>query len=168
MNPWLIVGALVALIAVGLGAGAYGHHLGVTAEREAWEKREAQELADANTKIRTLEEAARTSEAAHAAALAEIDAKHTQEIEDAKKQRDRDVRDARSGRIVLRIPTPCKAAGGGAAAKAPAAPGVGDGGATAELPRAVTADLLELADDADAVVRQLQACQGVVRADRAQ
>lgn len=168
MNPWLIVGSLVALIAVGLGGDYLGHERGVKEERLVWQTRESKELADANTKILALEEKARADERAHAMKLAKIAAEHQQEIADAQVQKDRDVADARAGRIILRIPAPCKDSSGGVTPGASATPGVGDGGAAAELPHETTADLLALADDADAVTRQLTACQAVIRADRSE
>lgn len=166
MNPWIIVGFLVALAGTGTGGYFFGHSHGVTGEREVWEKRESTELQAANQKIYALEEAARVAESAHALALAAIGTKHAKEIEDARKQKERDVADARSGRIVLRYPSPCKASSGGISAPAAAAPSVRDGAETAELPREITADLFALANDADEVVRQLSACQAVIFDDR--
>ncbi len=167
MNPYVILGIVIAWIA-SLGAvGWWQNAAGHTAERVTWQARENKELQDANASIKRLEEAARAAEQAHATELAKIGENHQKEIADAQAQKDRDVAAARAGRIVLRIPAPCKAADGSQPAKTPAAPGVGDGGTTAELPRSVTEDLLSLANDADAVVRQLGECQAVIRSDRA-
>lgn len=166
MNPWIIVGFLGTLIAVGAGGYVKGHSDGVTKEHAAALARDNDELVAANASIRRLEEAARATEQAHATALAKIGEDHQKEISDAAAQKDRDIAAARAGRIILRIPAPCKGANGSAATKAPASTGVGDGGTTAELPRTITEDLLVLADDADSVVRQLAACQAVIRSDR--
>lgn len=166
MNPWIIVGFLVALGAAGTGGYFFGHSNGTTAEREAWEKRENTELQAANQKIHDLEEAARTSERAHAVAVAAIGIQHAKEIEDARKQKERDVADARSGALSLRIATPCKGASLRLGSPAAAAPSVGDGAETVELPREITADLFAFADDADEVARQLTACQAVILDDR--
>lgn len=166
MNPYLIIGLIVAwLTSLGV-VGYWQNEAGHTAEKVAWQQRENKELADANAAIKRLEEAARAAENAHAAALGEIATKHQQEITDAAAQKDRDVAAARAGRIVLRIPTACPSANGDNAAKTPAAPSVGNGGATTGLPSEITANLLALADDADAVVRQLSQCQAVVIEDR--
>lgn len=166
MNPWFIVGFLVVCAAAFVGGDYLGHKRGVDQERLAWQTRESAELRDANAMILGLEEKARSDERAHAKKLAVIAAKHQKEIADAEDQKNRDVADARAGRIILRIPAPCQSPDAGASGTASGTPGVGDGAATAELPREVTADLLALADDADAVVRQLSECQAVVREDR--
>ena len=166
MNPYLIIGLIVAwlvsLATVGYWQNAAGH----TAERVIWQARDNEELTKANADIKRLEEAARATEQAHTAALGKIAEDHQKEITDAAAQKERDVAAARAGRIVLRIPAACPRPNGGGAPKVAAAPSLGDGGATAELPRQVVADLLSLADDADAVTRQLGECQAVVRADR--
>ena len=168
MNPYIILGLVIAWIA-SLGAvGWWQNQAGHTDERVTWQARENKELQDANASIKRLEEAARAAEQAHATMLAKIGENHQKEIADAAAQKERDVAAARSGRIVLRIPAPCKGANGSAAAKTPATPGVGDGGATAELPRSVTEDLLSLANDADSVADQLRQCQKVILDDRAQ
>lgn len=166
MNPWIIVGFLVALIAVGVGGYTKGNADGVTKEHAAALARDNAELTAANLSIRKLEEAARETEQAHALMLSTIAMKHEKEIADAATQKDADVAAARSGRIVLRIPATCKSPNGGSGPKTAAGPGVGDGGATTELPREIAGNLLALADDADAVVRQLAACQAVVLSDR--
>lgn len=166
MNPWIIVGFLVALAGACAGGYFFGHSTGTTAERETWEKRENTELQAANAKVHGLEEAARASERAHAVQIASIGTQHAKEMEDARKQKDRDMANARSGALSLRISAPCKASSGGIRAPAAPASGVGDGAETIELPREITANLFALADDADEVVRQLTACQAVILDDR--
>lgn len=167
MNPWLILGMLVLAIVAGLGGEWHGHATGVVQEKAAWQAREGTELRAANAKILALEEAARKEEAARAAGLDKVAKIYEEKLADAEAQKDRDVRAARAGTLSLRIPTPCKAAGLGGTAQAAPGTGLGDGGATTELPREIAADLFALADDADKVVKQLTACQAVVREDRA-
>lgn len=66
---------------------------------------------------------------------------------------------ALSGDIRLRVPVSCPAS--------PSSPASGsDGSKDSELPREIVADLLDLANDADEVVRQLTACQQVLRSER--
>ncbi len=168
MNPWIIVGFLVALIAVGAGGYLKGEHDGTTAEKAVWQKRDNDELRTANARILELEEQARSEERRHAEELAAISAGFEKEKANAAIQKDRDVAAARAGALSLRIHSPCKDPGGseGSAASAPASER--DGAATIELPREVTANLFALADDADEVVKQLTACQAVIKADRAQ
>lgn len=167
MNPYAILGAVLAWLLSLAAVGYWQNGAGHTAERVVWQARETNELAAANVKIKKLEDEARATERAHANALASIAEQHQKEIADAEIQKQSDVAAARAGRIVLRIPSPCKGPGGGGTATATASPGVGDGGATAELPRETAANLFALADDADAVARQLAQCQKVVREDRA-
>lgn len=166
MNPYVILGLVIAWVASLAGVGYWQNGAGHTAERVTWQARENTELQAANAKIFELEEAARAAEAAHTTELDKIAQRHQREIADAEVQKEADVAAARAGRIVLRIPAPCKDPNGGEGTAATAAPGVGDGGATAELPREITANLYALADDADKVVRQLAECQAVVVEDR--
>ena len=166
MNPYLILALVIAWVVSVAGVGYWQNGAGHTAELVTWQKRENAELRAANVKIVTLEETARKTEAAHATELDKIAQRHQREIADAEVQKGLDVAAARAGRIVLRIPVACKDTDRGGTPATAAAPGVGDGGATSELPREVTADLLALADDANAVVKQLGECQAVVTDDR--
>lgn len=167
MNPWIIVGFLVALIAVGAGGYLKGEHDGKTAEKAEWQGRENTELTAANAKIFALEEGARKLEREHAQRLADISAKFEKDKANAAAQKERDIAAARAGALSLRIPSPCKDPGGSDGGAAPASPGERDGAKTTELPRAVTEFLLGFADDADEVVDQLTACQAVISSDRA-
>lgn len=167
MNPWLLAGCLAAVIAAGLAGEWHGTKTGRDAERASWQAKESKELAEANGKILQLEEGARLAERRKAAEFAEIDQRHTQEIQNAHRQKELDIAAARAGRVILRIPATCEDPGERDPRDLATAPGVGHGASTAELPREVAADLLGLADDADEVVLQLTACQSVVRADRA-
>jgi hypothetical protein len=166
MNPWAILG-LGAAWAVTLGvAGAWQNHAGHVAERVDWQRRDNAELRTANVRIQELEGQRRAEEERHALELDSIAMKHEKEISDAATQKTSDVAAARAGALSLRIPTTCESPARDAGGEAAAGAGVGDGGATAELPREITADLYALADDADAIVLQLNACQAVVRSDR--
>lgn len=97
----------------------------------------------------------------HAKLLGQLEADYKKEKEDAEARRIRDVAAARSGALRLRVPgTLCPAADGATVG----APSGSDGAASGELPGPVAADLFALVHDADQVVRQLTACQAVVRA----
>lgn len=154
-----VAAAISAAVAYPTGR-ADGHEL----ERAGWLDKENVELAAANAEIERLNDEAREKEHQHAADLAEIGEKHEKDLEAGEAQRRADVAAARSGALKLRVGGACPARPGasGAGEAAPAA-GERDGATTAELPPAVTADLLELVDDADAVVRQLTSCQAVVK-----
>ena len=121
------------------------------AAREAYER----ELAAAKQRNHDIE-------ATHQAEMAVIGADYEKALQDSNDQRARDVAAARDGSIRLRVAAACPARGSPAAQTA-ASPAGSDAPGTAELPGPVAADLLGLADDADAVVRKLTACQAVAQ-----
>lgn len=165
MNPYVIIGLLIAWVA-SLGAvGWWQNDAGHTAERVVWQKRDNEALTKANAAIKRLEEEARASELRHAEDLNVISTGYQKELVNAKAQKDRDVAAARAGTLGLRF----RAEGGtcpGGTGQATASSGGRDGPATAELPSEIAAGLFALADDADEVVLQLTACQAVIRSDR--
>lgn len=171
MNPYLIIGALVAVIASFFA----GQHNGARVERAGWLQRENAELVAANAKILQLEEKARAEEAAHAVALNKISADYQGALNDARAETKRLADAARTGGFRLRVHAACPGTAPGAAGAASAAPGGRDGPPAGELPGEAAATLsgadaaflIDLAGEADEVVRQLGACQAVVRADRA-
>jgi len=163
--------ALAALLAAGaLGAGAY--RAGMNAERNAWLARDNAQLRSANARIAQLQAQARAQEQAHGTAMAAAAAQFKKDLHDVRTQKDGVIADLRSGRLRLRIPVvptsaACGAGGaGGASTEAGAGAAGGDGEARAELSGAAAEFLVSLASEADAVVRQLSACQAVVAADR--
>jgi prophage endopeptidase len=171
MNP-LLLGKLVAVITLlaMIGAGvAYVYHAGKISEREVWEKREAVQVAAANAKILELNEKYRALENDKAKALSIVSNAYEEKLNDAAKKKDRDVAAARSNapQYQLRYATTSGACAdrSNTTETPPTSPGH-NGPAVATLPPEVAADLFALADDADAVVEQLTACQQVVIADR--
>lgn len=166
MNPYVALGLGAAWVASLAAVGGWQNSAGRTAERSTWQAREIKQVNAYAAALQTAQDARAAAERAFAVKLAGIAQKHAQEIEDERLKKELDIAAARAGRIVLRIPAPCPSAGDRAPAATGPAPGDGHGGETAELPREITADLLALADDADAVARQLAACQTVIRADR--
>jgi hypothetical protein len=159
VNPYALLGAgvlwIVSLVATAIWQNGAGH----TAERVEWQAKENVALANANREIEKL----RKSEQDSADRLASIGDQHAKEKEDLEAQRRRDVDAARSGALKLRVPGGCPASRQG---EATATPGGSDDATTGELPGAVAAALLGLANDADEVVKQLAACQAVVMEDR--
>lgn len=158
-NPWLIVGALVALIAAFLGGFFYGQHvegLGWRIEAEAQKAEAGRQLAEATAKAAAAEIRAATMatevEANHAKRQAEIDAL----AEDNRRL---------AARIVGLLGGPGGGAGGDGAM--PGAPGSAPGGAG--LPAAyrelsgAMADLLgeagSIARDADREAAIATACR---------
>jgi hypothetical protein len=141
LNPWVLLGLLVAF----LGVGATGYQTGKTAERERQQ-----------IQIAKLNEAAREKEQAL------VQAVHTQATQfvkannEAKQLSQKRSSDISNGIIKLRIPTktvcPVQAAGD---APAPAGNSVQ---ATAELDREVAKSLVAITEQGDANTRQLNAC----------
>lgn len=154
---------LVSLV----GVGKWQNEAGRTAERVSWQAREVTELQTANAEIERLNKAARADEQRRTLALSTLADDYEKEKANAKLQRDKDIAAAQSGALSLRFHTTSQDAGCGGLPGAPASASGGDAGKTTELPRAVTANLYGLVDDADEVVRQLAKCQSVVKVDRA-
>jgi prophage endopeptidase len=163
----LIVAALVAAVLGGIawyGSGRYD--AGEAAERAEWTKRENAELTTANAKILKLTNEARATETRHAADLVAIATRYEKEKTRVLKQTQADVAAVRAGTLVLRDPgrtarqDPGRDPGGATATAA----SVGDGAAGSQLSSTSAEFLLELANEADAVVVQLTAAQEVIRA----
>lgn len=167
MNPYLIIGLLLAWGASLFGVGAWQRHDGIQAERSDWQARENKELRTANAKILALETAARNAEHDHAQDLAAISTDYERKLKDANDQRSRDVSAARSGAIRLRDPNPPGfRACGSVAASTGSSPGGRDDSPPGELSGTSAEFLLGFANDADDVARQLDSCQQVITADR--
>lgn len=175
--PWVKpLAALLAGIALAAAAAGaiytYGEHqfgLGETTERAAWLKRENTELTAANALIKKQEDQARATEREHALALAGVSAQYQEDLKHEKTKADRVIGDLRRGALRLRIPATCPdAARDGGAAATGAGSGGRDGETRAELSGAAAEFLVGLASEADAIVLQLTACQGVIAADRKQ
>lgn len=168
LNPYAILALLVAWGLSLAGVGWWQRSDGETVERSAWQGRDNTELVAANGKIKTLEEDARKAEQDKAAALTAISTDYERKLSDANKQRAADAAAVRAGSLRLRDPSaPGLHACGGLAAETAAGTGQRDGGAAGDLSAAASGFLLDLANEADDVARQLAACQRVVIEDRA-
>lgn len=167
MNPYLIIGLLIAWGASLFGVGYWQNDAGHVAERTTWQTRENTELRDVNAKIKTLEEGNRKAEQEHATALASVSTDYERKLSDANKQRAADVAAVRAGNLRLRDPSATGLrACGSLGVEVGASPGRRDGGTAGELSAEASGFLLDLASDADDVTRQLTACQAVVVKDR--
>lgn len=165
LNPWVVLAAVVGFVAAVGGAYLYGDHVGTKTERAAWLDRDNKALAATNKRIIELNEAARATERKHAEDLAGVSAGYQKELQDEKAKADRVVSDLRAGNKRLRIAVADSACGsetGGTASGS----GGRDGGTRAELSGEAAEFLVGLASEADQVVRQLQACQEIVKRDR--
>lgn len=158
--PWQVWAAL----GIAFGVMYFGHvkfKAGYAEATAHYQAIQTQRLAE----IAKLQQQIRDQENEHAQAMDAIGQQHAAELStlEDRARRDRDA--ARSGDFRLRVPVSiCAGAGTAESSAVPARNG--DGPATVELPRAITEDLLELANDADRVADQLRSCQAVIRADR--
>lgn len=151
-------GAL-AVFALLAGIWLHGHSRGAAGVQAEWDADRAQ----LNTKLLAQERSARAAEQQHAQALATIDAKYHEDERNAQLETDRLRAQLRASTVRLSVPVvsgSCSLSATGAGA------GGSDGAARADIQPAVADDLVALAADADTAVRQLSACQAVVRADR--
>jgi prophage endopeptidase len=168
MKPWLILVTVLLWLASLVAVGVWQSKDGRDAERVVWQTRENEELRLANAKIIELNETARNAERKHAEQVAGLSARYEKEKADVGKTKDTIIAELRAGQRSLRDPGAAglKTAGGGAG-KTHAAAGQCDGGARSQLSQQTSEFLVSLASEADAVVKQLSACQDVIRADRA-
>lgn len=170
-NPWILLGVALAW-AASLGVvGMWQNKAGSTQEKVKWEAREVQITNDANAKILASTTRERKIEKEAGEAIAVIAEKLEGVKASVQKERDRLIAGVRTRTVVLRVPvtsSPCSIRS--AESGTPATPSVGDGGASAgfyaEIDEPTSEALIGLASDADQVVGQLIACQGVIRADR--
>lgn len=163
-NPWILLGVGVLWIASLFGVGAWQRDDGATAERVAWQAKEAAALRQWNETIDRLNREARAKEAEHATELAALGDRYAKDVDALDARRRRDLVDARAGALRLRDPAARAPACPGAPAAPATAPAAGDAPAPGELSGPAASFLLELANDADAVARQLAAAQDVIRA----
>jgi hypothetical protein len=167
-NPWIILAFVVAWIGSLAAVGRWQNDAGHTAERVAWQAKEVAEVTAANAKITQLEDAARVAEQAHVTAVAAISTTYEGKLQNAKAQAAADVAAVRARTIVLHDPGAISACPGGSGSPETAAGAGGrDGAAGRQLSDDAAQFLLGEANRADAIVEQLNACQAVIRADRA-
>lgn len=167
MKAYIYLLVAAVWIASLVGVGKWQNAAGKTSERVVWQDKEIKQLAASAKKIKELQDAARAKEQENAAKIAAIGAEHAKDRKALEARRARDVAAALNGAFGLRIPGACPVRPNGSPTPEarPAASG-GDGGATVELPRQVTADLFTLVNDADETANALRACQRIVIEDR--
>ena len=151
---------------------AYGDHeytSGQQAERSAWLTKENTALSRAISRIKELEEQARAAEAKHGQAMASISAQYQKDLKNERLAKDRAIDAVRRGELRLYDPgtraTGDSGSGGGQACSTDASAIGRDGATRSQLSESASEFLLALAGEADEVVRQLTACQAVVKAD---
>lgn len=112
-----------------------------------------------------LEAAARATERKRVDDMAALDARLTKENTDALLAKDGLIADLRAGALRVRNDRKCPASG---SAQAGASTGSGHGAEGVYLPPEAQERVLRIGAEADDVVRQLTACQAVIRLDRGQ
>ena len=173
--PYVLVA--VAVLASHVGAFFAGADRAVTIARAHIAELEAEHQAtlhqvdrEHRTALQAATDLARAHELAAAERMAAMDLKFTKERNDAKARHERELGALRDGALRVRERFTCAdrdpGAGGEGTALA-AAPGVGDAPPQRGLQRADAEFLLRIGAEADEVTAQLQACQAIVREDRA-
>ena len=175
----MIIAALALISGIVYGVKSWldgidekGFQRGANETMVKYEKRDTEKLAKATARVKELEDQVRAEERRHTEQLAGISAQYQEDLANVEKAKRDFVAGVRSGRIILRDPGAaagprCPASGGGAAGEIAAAASGRDGPAPGELSREAAEFLLDLAGEADAIVKQLTACQRVVVQDRA-
>jgi len=157
---------VVALLFALIGAYFYGRHDGAKINEAAWQKREAGINAQAGAEIAAADQRVLEAERVHASLLAKESAEYQQSLKENTDAKDRLIADLRAGNRKLSVPAACPAPGENTLSSAGPGTGGGDATARAELSQEASGFLVELAAEADEVVLQLTACQGIVIADR--
>lgn len=158
--PHLTVAA--ALIGGGLFLRSEWIEQGRNEVRAEWQEQKDKDAAA----IAELRETIRKKEIKHAEELNAID-KNYQEVRlNDKLQTDHIIGDLRAGNARLRQRFTCPATSGGDKTNTGTSTGQRDAATQGGLQTADAEFFIRFADDADAVVRQLHACQSVIRADR--
>lgn len=172
---------LAAIIAVAVVLfGAYSHGVKVEGARRQAEvagirQQHAVELQRLDATHRDALQAelqrARQAEAAHAQAMAEIDHQHSEELRNAQVKADADIAALRAGTIRVRERLTCAAPAandspGSTGGQTSASARLGDAAQARGLSSADIELVLRIGAEADAVARQLSACQAIVSGDR--
>jgi len=165
MNPWLIVGFLVALIAIGVGGYLKGETDGKTATEAVWQTREAKINADAANKIAEADRRVADAEHASADRQAAIDSTYQSKLKEKDHALTVALNTVKSTGLFVHTAPSAPATGNGMPETA-TSPGSGNAAPTARLSDEDAGFLLAEASRADGIVAQLTACQAIVEADR--
>lgn len=149
-----LTSALLCLVLLA-GTWWHGHRTGAAGVQAEWDADQARMTA----RLLAQEQAARAAEQQHAQALVAIDAQYQENERHAQLENNRLRAQLRTGTVRLSVPV---VAGSCNLPSDDSASGLRDSSPRAELSAEAADDLVALADDADAVVRQLTACQAVV------
>jgi hypothetical protein len=163
--PWLYALIGAALIAVGSGAGFALERSLKNGEIAEIQLAHEKQVTAALTAQRTAERHAVDVERLAADTLSSLETKYTQDRENEKANSDHVVADLRNSVVRLRVATSGHASCG-AMPSAATSPSTGDGQAAETLAGSVAARLAGRYADYNALVDQLNLCQGIISADR--
>jgi prophage endopeptidase len=159
--PYLAACALI----FGVFFLAYRH--GVTVTTEHYQAIIAKRDTDQAKALAALKDQALVQEHLHAAAMATVDHNYQEQLKNEISSRDAVIDGLRAGTVRLRQRFICPAASSGSVPTATSSTSSGDTAEGSGLQSADAEFLVRLASEADTVTLQLQACQEVVRNDRA-
>lgn len=173
-NPSIILGLLLAWFASVVGTGLWQRHDGAAQVTAQCADVRATEAAQAATQINALQTQVRDEQERHSIALQGISKGYLNDINKVQSERAAAVAAAGARRVWLSPSATYSVRPGSgppteAATPASGCDGQAPGGVpdpNAGTPSASVADLLNLAADADEIVIQLTACQGVISSDR--
>jgi prophage endopeptidase len=166
LRPYAVLIGLVVWIASLTAVGVWQNKTGHAVERATWLERETTELSAANVEIMRLNAVARQTERLTAETLNQIAIQYEEDKTDALRERDAVIADLRAGNRRLRDPGATRQPGLGGASGSATSPRQCDGPEAGELSGQTSEFLVGLMAEADEVVKQLTACQAVIRADR--
>lgn len=165
-NPWMLLGALAATVALTFGVYFYGVSVGVDKTEAAWQAREAKINAASATAIQAAEAKARAAERKSAETVASVSAGYQAKLKEKDREKDRAIAGLRVANGGLFLDTKLPPSCGSPVPEAGPAPGGRDGSTRAELSDKAAEFLIGEANRADKIVEQLTACQAIVKKDR--
>ncbi len=161
MNPYLILGVVVACIASGFA----GSKVGAKLERSEWQEKEIRQQAAYQAKYKELSDAARAKEQEHVASTAKAQKEYQDAVTKMRRVYDAENARLRDGSLVLRVPIN-PATCGSTAPEAGSDPSRSTGRATAELSGEIAQAIGRYGEEVDEVVNQLKLCQKIIVSDR--
>lgn len=168
MSPWLALGILLFWLGSLTTVGFWQNHAGHTAEREVWQEKETQELAEAATKTKELEDSYRAQEQQWTSKLNSVSANYERKLKDANDKFKAVSATVDHGSFrLLDAGAQAVCPGAGVATEVAAAPsGHHDTAAGCELSSTTSGSLWQLAQDADGIAERLRACQQIILDER--
>lgn len=165
---YIVGGAILAALALAVGAYFYGRSDGTAIEAGKWQAREAVTLAATNKTLSEMYARYRDKEQAWATELQQVAGSYEKEKEDAKHKTDGLVASVgKPGGVRLRdLGATCGETGGSPVPDAAPTPGRSDAAAGCQLSTEASRFLLALTGEADDAVRRLKACQAALFTDR--